>query len=66
MMRKDAIDEHKAIRNMSPNLSKDDKPFDLHETEFTIKRMNKGKVPGPDGFPVEIIQKLYLANKELF
>lgn len=57
---------HRAVRNHVPILTKNDKPFAKEETERAIIKINRGKTPGPDGLPIEIIGKVFLANEPLF
>ncbi len=39
-----------------------DKPLQLQEIEDSIKAMQSGKAPGPDGFPVEFYKKKILTT----
>lgn len=53
------------IRNETHKLTGDDPEFFQKELDTGFRSANRGKAPGLNGLPVEIVELLYRANKPL-
>lgn len=58
--------QHTNTRLSVSKMEKKDALFRTEEIQWTTNGINKGKAPGQDGLPTDIIEEVYLANKPLF
>lgn len=48
------------------NSPRNDPQFSQKELKVVFRSVNRGKAPGLDGIPMEVVELLYRANKLLF
>ena len=63
--------QEKLLRNVKTKLSKEkqtelDKPFTEKEIAKAIEKLQNGKSPGLDGFPIEFYKEYWYKIKEIF
>lgn len=54
------------VRSYVPELGEDDPPFTLGELEQVFRSLNRGRAPGLDGIPLELVEVAFETNKRLF